>query len=351
MHNNLFIDTMDKINKLAKSKGFVNGIDWAKAAKKADQLSAIDLAGFEKCHDLRNMIAHGCASDVTITAETLAITFSFLSNLEKSTLTQTAAKESQAPYQFNPNQHPQEGDFVIIPFFQGVIDPHTHAPAVTDESKLYMEELPEAVYFQNTAGIISSMDKQILTGYFMVDTRKQWHLDPMVYRLKSHGDADISDIHKLLPRYNATSSSLYHGIVLRPDTTLKLALLAAKEPLYTSAYTLGNGKASFTVGVKRDDGHGAYLVDFITGREDLQTYTCRGYLVPLAHLLTGIPLAFDIGESSKLNDNLLLSFPPTSAMPYYQWWRTYNLNGTRRPQQYMVQLEDLWEDKRNAHPF
>jgi hypothetical protein len=34
MHNNLFIDTMDKINKLAKSKGFVNGIDWAKEAKK-----------------------------------------------------------------------------------------------------------------------------------------------------------------------------------------------------------------------------------------------------------------------------------------------------------------------------
>ena len=38
-NNELFIDTMDKINSLAKSRGFTNGIEWAKAAAKVNKIS------------------------------------------------------------------------------------------------------------------------------------------------------------------------------------------------------------------------------------------------------------------------------------------------------------------------
>ena len=351
MYNNLFIDPMEKTNKLAKGKGFVNGVDWAKAAKNAGEIHSLDLAEFEKCHNLRNLIAHGSATDITISAETLAATFSFLSALEKTKVEPTVARETHEKFHFSPNLYPQEWDFVIVPFFQGVIDPRTGESAVKEESILYMEELPEAVYFQDSAGIISSMEEQVLTGYFMYDKDKKPHHDPKVCKLRSTRDLDITHIRKSLPRYYNTSSSRYHGIVLRPDTKLKLAMLAAKEPLYTSAYTLCDDKVSFTMGVKRDDGRGAYLVDFITGQNDLQTYTCRGYLVPLGYLLGGIPIEFDGGESAKLKDNMFLSFPPALAMPYHQWWCKYNINGKRRPQLYEIQQNMWWEKEDDGLPF
>lgn len=74
MYNNeKFIDLMDKINSVAKTKNFVNGVAWARDASEKQNINLYDYSAFENCHYLRNLMAHGNARDIQISEETLHV--------------------------------------------------------------------------------------------------------------------------------------------------------------------------------------------------------------------------------------------------------------------------------------
>ena len=77
MNNNKFIDLMDKINVIAKSMNYTNGIAWARDAFENKKLSQMEYTDYEKCHYLRNLIAHGGACDIQISDNTLQIANAF----------------------------------------------------------------------------------------------------------------------------------------------------------------------------------------------------------------------------------------------------------------------------------
>lgn len=83
-YNNQFMDYMDLINNIAKEKGFVNGINWSSEAKKAKELSFLQHLEHEKCHKLRNSVAHGNARDISVSRETFHITKEFLKRIQNS---------------------------------------------------------------------------------------------------------------------------------------------------------------------------------------------------------------------------------------------------------------------------
>ena len=73
MYNGQFLNTIDKINTLAKANGYVNGIACAREALNQGKLSEYDYNAFENCHNLRNLLAHGNAMDINISSETMSI--------------------------------------------------------------------------------------------------------------------------------------------------------------------------------------------------------------------------------------------------------------------------------------
>lgn len=81
MYNNQFIDIMDKINSIAKSKNYTNGIAWARTSCENKKLNSFDYSAFEGCHDLRNLMAHGFARDIQVSGETMRIAQAFYSSI------------------------------------------------------------------------------------------------------------------------------------------------------------------------------------------------------------------------------------------------------------------------------
>jgi hypothetical protein len=79
MYNQEFLDIMDDVNAMAKSMDYTNGIAWAREEMENNRLSEIEFDFFEDCHDLRNLIAHGCSRDINISEATKqkAIRFKF----------------------------------------------------------------------------------------------------------------------------------------------------------------------------------------------------------------------------------------------------------------------------------
>ena len=71
MFNQLFIDTMDQINTIAKSMNYTNGISWARYAFDHKLINSYDFNEFENCHILRNLMAHGHLRDINISEETM----------------------------------------------------------------------------------------------------------------------------------------------------------------------------------------------------------------------------------------------------------------------------------------
>ena len=67
---------MEKINATAKSMNFTNGISWARNAFEK-KLSQLEYNNYEKCHFLRNLIAHGSACDIQISEDTMQIATAF----------------------------------------------------------------------------------------------------------------------------------------------------------------------------------------------------------------------------------------------------------------------------------
>lgn len=78
MYNGKFMNTLDEVNKLAQANGYVNGISCAEDALNHGVLNKYDFNAFSSCHNLRNLMAHGSAMDINISAETMKIAEIFL---------------------------------------------------------------------------------------------------------------------------------------------------------------------------------------------------------------------------------------------------------------------------------
>lgn len=114
MFNKEFMDTMDKINTIAKTMKYTNGIAWARSARGNKQLNEYDYKLFENCHNLRNFMAHGFSRDITVSAETLQIVKLFYEQIKQPQ--QTNALESTVLKKENSLGNKlfvNKGDFVV----------------------------------------------------------------------------------------------------------------------------------------------------------------------------------------------------------------------------------------------
>ena len=79
---------MDKINTIAKTMKYTNGIAWARSAMENKKLNEYDYKLFENCHNLRNFMAHGFSRDISVSAETLQIVKLFYEQIKQPKQTQ-----------------------------------------------------------------------------------------------------------------------------------------------------------------------------------------------------------------------------------------------------------------------
>lgn len=74
-NNSKFEDVIDNINNIAQGYGFINGIDWARNAQQAGDLTFSDFKKYENAHHLRVRFSHGSAKDIAISDETLSFAY------------------------------------------------------------------------------------------------------------------------------------------------------------------------------------------------------------------------------------------------------------------------------------
>ena len=293
-NNDLFIDTMDKINTLAKSRGFVNGNDWAKTATRKNAISEVQLSSFENVHTLRNLMAHGHARDIVISPETLSITMHFLTALAGSNLTPAA---KVAEINWSDPSYLQPGDLILFPYFQGFIDIHSGAPKQgIDIMDLYYNKLEESCYLDERAGFIFCVgEDRVLEEN--VGTRLRFVPKAEQVPKVSLRDPEI------------TPGVPMMCIVLRPSAELRMRLVSAKTPLYVQQYILSDGKLTFAIGSFT----GRVYSD---GRHEisLEKFSCRAYCVPMGAVYATRTPATE--PYLKLRDGYFLSFPPAEGHPY-----------------------------------
>ena len=80
--NDKFRDCIDKINNIAKSKGWKNGKDWAAFAVKFHLISESMKVDYDNCHELRNSMSHGNAKDIVVHQATYSTAREFLRIIE-----------------------------------------------------------------------------------------------------------------------------------------------------------------------------------------------------------------------------------------------------------------------------
>lgn len=80
--NDKFRDCIDKINNIAKSKGWKNGKDWAAFAVKFHLISESMKVDYDNCHELRNSISHGNAENIVVHQATYSTAKTFLKIIE-----------------------------------------------------------------------------------------------------------------------------------------------------------------------------------------------------------------------------------------------------------------------------
>ncbi|MGP1564735.1 MAG: hypothetical protein ACTTHU_04810 [Treponema sp.] len=80
--NDKFRDCIDKINNIAKAKGWKNGKDWAAFAVKFHLISESMKVDYDNCHVLRNSMSHGNAKNIVIHQATYSIAKTFLKIIE-----------------------------------------------------------------------------------------------------------------------------------------------------------------------------------------------------------------------------------------------------------------------------
>lgn len=80
--NDKFRDCIDKINNIAKSKGWKNGRDWAEFAVKFHLISESMKVDYDNCHELRNSMSHGNAKNIVVHQATYSTARAFLKIIE-----------------------------------------------------------------------------------------------------------------------------------------------------------------------------------------------------------------------------------------------------------------------------
>lgn len=80
--NDKFRDYIDKINNIAKSKGWKNGKDWAAFAVKFHLISESMKVDYDNCHVLRNSMSHGNAKNIVVHQATYSTAKTFLKIIE-----------------------------------------------------------------------------------------------------------------------------------------------------------------------------------------------------------------------------------------------------------------------------
>lgn len=80
--NDKFRDCIDKINNIAKSKGWKNGKDWAAFAVKFHLISESMKVDYDNCHELRNSMSHGNAENIVVHQATYSTAKTFLKIIE-----------------------------------------------------------------------------------------------------------------------------------------------------------------------------------------------------------------------------------------------------------------------------
>ena len=80
--NDKFRDCIDKINNIAKSKGWKNGKDWAAFAVKFHLISESMKIDYDNCHILRNSMSHGNAKNIVVHQATYSTAKTFLKIIE-----------------------------------------------------------------------------------------------------------------------------------------------------------------------------------------------------------------------------------------------------------------------------
>lgn len=80
--NDKFRDCIDKINNIAKSKGWKNGKDWAAFAVKFHLISESMKVDYDNCHVLRNSMSHGNAKNIVVHQATYSTAKTFLKIIE-----------------------------------------------------------------------------------------------------------------------------------------------------------------------------------------------------------------------------------------------------------------------------
>ena len=115
MYNQQFLDVMDKVNSIAKTLGFTNGVTWARKQLENARMNEYTFEFCSSCHDLRNLMAHGYAMDINISAATLQKAQMFLKAISNPYANHNAMFLNTNSH-INPNMHleVQVGDYVII---------------------------------------------------------------------------------------------------------------------------------------------------------------------------------------------------------------------------------------------
>jgi hypothetical protein len=115
MYNPQFLDTIDKVNSIAKAIGFTNGVTWARKQLEDGNINEYTFEIFSSCHDLRNLMAHGYAVDINISAATMQKAQLFLKAISNP-LANNNAIILNSSGKLNPTAHleVQVGDYVII---------------------------------------------------------------------------------------------------------------------------------------------------------------------------------------------------------------------------------------------
>ena len=111
-NNSKFIDIMDKVNQAAKNKDYKNGIAWAREAFEQKKIDQLTYNAYDKCHTMRNLIAHGAACEIMVSDTTLESANAFYQALTEEPA--EAPQPVQKP-QYRPAKTPvRVGDYVIM---------------------------------------------------------------------------------------------------------------------------------------------------------------------------------------------------------------------------------------------
>lgn len=144
--NDHFRDCIDKINNIAKSKGWKNGADWAAFAVKVHLISESMKVDYDNCHELRNSMSHGNAKNIIVHQATYSTAREFLRIIEAKIRDNKGNKKSQ---KFNNTTNDRRRELSI--------DRNSRSPVLSNAEIAYLGD------------ILNKVLKHYVADYFIVD--------------------------------------------------------------------------------------------------------------------------------------------------------------------------------------